>query len=115
MRRCDLCGSKLDIFTTIHKTHKFIDNNNYDRLCFTCYNVPKIIHQSYDNDGDLKDEVVLEYSCEHTYSAKELVRMGAADNINQAANSIRAVHDSCKKLKKTFSQKDRPRATWILG
>lgn len=81
----------MDIIITSHKNKPFIDNKTYDKICFTCFNVPKTVEQKYNKDGTIKEEIQLDYCIENLYSPQELLNQGSADNLNQAKTCVNAV------------------------
>jgi hypothetical protein len=110
---CSLCNQKMDIHTTVHKTKPYVDGNLYPKMCFTCYHVPKIIDQTYNKEGLVKEEIDLPYSCENLHSAKELFYMGSADTLSQAKKSVASVTEACSKSVKKESLR-RPNASWEI-
>lgn len=111
---CDICGSLVDIYTSVHSKNKFIDYNFYEKVCFTCYFVPKIIDQKYNQEGLVLEENELEYCCENLNTPKELISAGNAESLKEAKRSHEAVVELCKKVKKNKSKISRPKADWKL-
>jgi hypothetical protein len=95
--KCDLCQQNTEMYTNSHKNLPFIDGRNYAKLCFSCFNSPKTISQKYDKNGNIKEEIELEYSCENLLTAKELHSQGSSDTLKQAKTSLEAVCKSCEK------------------
>ena len=89
--RCPICNQKMDLAVVSHKSKPFVDNKTYDKICFTCYSVPKTVEQKYFKDGTIKEDKQLEYCIDNIHSAQELMDQGSADNLNQARNSVNAV------------------------
>ena len=105
--RCPVCNQKMDLIITSHKNKPFVDNKTYDKICFTCYNVPKIIEQKYYKDGSIKEEIQLEYAIDNLHSPQELLNQGSAENINQAKISVNAVKNL--KVLKNITKKYKPK------
>ena len=105
--RCPICNQKMDLIITSHKNKPFVDNKTYERICFTCYNVPKTIEQKYFKDGSIKEELELEYNINNLHTPKELVDQGSADNINQARICVTAVKNL--KVLKTKAKSQKPK------
>lgn len=95
--KCDLCQQSTEMYTNSHKNSPFVDGRNYAKLCFSCFNSPKTISQKYDKNGNIKEEIELEYSCENLLTPKELHDQGSADSFKQAKVSINAVKTCCEK------------------
>lgn len=111
---CDICGANTDIYTSVHAKNKFIDHKFYDKVCFTCYFVPKTIDQKYNKEGLVVEEIELDYSSENLNTPKELVLNGNADNIKEAKRSYESVVGLCKKKKKNKNKLNRPKADWRI-
>lgn len=111
---CDICGASMDIYTNVHQKSKFIDYNYYDKVCFTCYFVPKTKTQKYDKEGCLSEEIELDYSSDNLNSPKELLSQGHAETLKEAKRSYESVNNLCKKKKKNKNKLFRPKADWRL-
>jgi len=111
---CSICGANTDIYTNVHSKNKFIDNNFYDKVCFTCYFVPKTIHQTYNREGLVAEETELEYCSENLHTPKELVLGGSAENIKEAKRSYESIVNLCKKKKKNKTKLLRPKPEWRI-
>lgn len=109
---CDICGSKADVYTDVHKKEPFANGRNYSVVCFTCYFVPKIIDQKYDGDGMLKEEIEIPYGCTVLNSPKDLHIQGAADTLKQAKTSVEAVQAACRGVKTPKKALKRPSPAW---
>lgn len=96
---CPLCGKFMDLYCTGNKHIPFVDGKTYDKLCFTCYHVPKTERQVYEKNGDIKEIIELPYSSQHLHTAQELVNLGPADTILEARKSVAAVRASIKENK----------------
>jgi len=96
---CPLCGQPLDLYCTGNKRHLFVDGKNYDKLCFTCYNVPKTTRQTYDENGNVDEDIKLPYSPKYLHTAKDLFDAGMADTMVQARRSVASVRASIKATK----------------
>lgn len=114
LRKCDICGSVLDIYTNCHAKNKFVDYNFYDKVCFICYFVPKIIDQKYDKEGQVDEDVELEYCCDNLNTPKELFYNGNAESLKEAKRSYESVLELCKKVKKNKTKIIRPPPDWKL-
>lgn len=97
----------MDLCVTSHKNKPFIDNNTYPKMCFTCYSVPKILEQKYDEKGYIKEEIDLEYSHKNLNKPEELLVDGSAETIEQAKKSFRAVKNL--DIKKEIKNKIKPK------
>lgn len=111
---CSLCEQATDIYTTIYRTKPFIDGKLYQKLCFACYSVPKVIKQTYDSKGLIKDEIQLSYSCNNLHSAKELYLQGSAETLKEAKKSLESVEKSCKSCKKIIDYSKKPNPDWTI-
>lgn len=111
---CQICGESLDVYTTCHSKKKFVDNKFYDKICFTCYFVPKIMEQVYGKDGSVVEEKELEYCCSNLNSPKELYEVGNAETLRQAKKSHEAVLNACKNKHKSKEKLVRPKAEWYI-
>lgn len=115
MKKCQICGQKADLYTSVHKKEPFADGRLYDCVCFTCHMVPKISEQKYRPDGLIEEDMELPYSCENLHTAKELHESGASDNIRQAKICADAVGSLCLKALKSKGSRKRPKAQWNIG
>lgn len=115
MKKCSICGQKTDIFTNSHRKNTFVDGRNYETVCFTCYFVPKIVHQKYNSDGSILEDDQLSYSCENLHEAKDLYQSGSCDNIKQAKICVEAVKKLCLKAKAQKNPKKRPPPFWNIS
>lgn len=110
---CPICDQIMDLCVTSHKNKPFIDNKCYPKICFTCYHVPKITEQKYDEKGYILEEVSLDYSIKNLHSPEELFNSGSADSLEYAKKSVRAI----KKLeiaKGGKEKKNRPNLEYYL-
>jgi hypothetical protein len=96
---CPICGQFMDLYCTGNRNLPFVDGKTYNKLCFTCYNVPKTTKQIYDEEGNVKEEVILPYSPKHLHTAKELFDYGQAETMVQARRSVAAVRSAIKSSK----------------
>jgi len=112
--KCDLCGQNTEMYTSCHKNNAFIDGRTYAKLCFSCFNSPKTISQKYDKNGNIKEQIELDYSCENLLTAKELYSQGSADSLKQAKISIDAVSRSCEKCAKNKNIKQVKNPDWFV-
>jgi len=115
MKRCSICSQKTDIYTAIHKKEPFVDGRNYEVVCFTCYFVPKVLDQKYAPDGSVSEDIELSYSCENLCTPKELSDSGAADSVRCAKICAEAVKSLCARALKVKTQRNKPRASWIVS
>ncbi len=115
MKRCPVCDQKMDIWTSVHKNHPFVDNKNYPTMCFTCYHVPKIKEQKYNKDGSVAEDLEVPYCCENLCSAKELHDSGASDSLRQAKACVEAVQKLCAGIRPDKKPKTRPPASWNVA
>lgn len=111
---CSLCEQIADIYTTAHKTKPFVDGKLYDKICFTCFFVPKTIEQTYNSKGSIKEEKEIAYSCESLHTPKELYSQGSSETLKQAKKSVESVTNACKTCKKIKDLR-RPNADWVIG
>lgn len=109
---CPICFQKMDLCVTSHKNKPFIDNKLYPKMCFTCYSVPKIYDQKYDEKGYIKEEIALDYSHRNLNTPQELFNEGSADSIDQA----KKCYNSVKKLMigKEIKNKTKPKLELYL-
>lgn len=114
MRTCSICLQKTDIYTNAHKHYQFIDGKNYSLVCFTCFFVPKILKQTYNEDGSLKNNEEIEYSHKNIHTAQELYSAGSADSLKYAKKCVDSVKKLCLKPKKIKIPK-RPKPIWNLA
>jgi hypothetical protein len=109
---CSLCGQRTDVYTVVHKSKPFVDGKNYQKLCFTCFFVPKTLNQTYNSRGLIKEQIELPYSCENLHTPKEIYAEGSSDTLKQAKKSVESVIESCKTcLKANEIKKIKP--DWI--
>lgn len=111
---CSICYQKMDIWTNVHKNSPYADGQNYPLVCFTCYFVPKILEQTYDRNGYIKENLEIPYSCENLNTPQELLRLGSADSIKYAKKSVASVIQLCSKSKKINKNIVRPKACWNI-
>ena len=78
-------------------------------MCFTCFSVPKILKQTLDKDGNIKEEIELEYSIDNLHSAQEVFDQGSADNLNQAKRSVQSVKALTVLKVKKETKKNKPK------
>lgn len=110
---CPICNQTMDLCVVSHKNKPFVDNKLYPEMCFTCYHVPKISQQKYDEKGYILEENDLEYSIKNLNNAEELYNSGSADSLEYARKCVRAV----KKLqieKSKYKEKSRPKLEYYL-
>lgn len=110
---CPICGQHMDICVTSHKNKPFIDNKFYSKMCFTCYSVPKISEQKYDDNGYIKEEVELEYNHKNLNTAEQLMHSGSADSFEQAKKCVRSVRSL--KIEKEIKNKYKPKLECYLN
>lgn len=110
---CPICGQHMDMCVTSHKNKPFVDNKNYPKMCFTCYTVPKILEQKYDEKGYIFEEKQLEYSKKNLHSPEELFQEGSADSLEQAKKSIISVKKLV--LEKEIKNKIKPKLEFYLN
>lgn len=110
---CPICGQHMDLCVTSHKNKPYVDNKLYNKICFTCYSVPKVIVQKYDKNGYIIEEVPLEYSIRNLKNSKELVEEGSALSPAEAKKCI----ESIKKLKinKEIKNKIKPKMEMFIN
>jgi hypothetical protein len=109
---CPICEQKMDMCVTSHKNKPFIDNNIYPKMCFTCFSVPKILDQKYDDKGYIKEENVLEYSHKNLHSAENIFKEGSADSLEQAKKCVRSVKNLT--VGKEIKNKIKPKLEFYL-
>lgn len=114
MKRCSICQQRADIYTKVHRKEPFADGRLYECVCFTCYFVPKVNEQRYDEQGRIAEETELGYSCENLYEPSELHGSGAADSVRQARACVEAVRRLCSKSLKNKKPRRRPETSWSL-
>lgn len=105
----------MDIYTTAHKNHPFVNDKTYPALCFTCYFVPKIEDQKYRPDGSISENTDLPYSHRNLHTAKELHDMGASETLSQAKKCVLAVVEACRGVREGKRPKTRPKASWNVS
>jgi hypothetical protein len=110
---CPICNQTIDLCVISHKNKPFVDNKCYSEMCFTCYHVPKVSEQKYDEKGYIIEEVDLEYSIKNLNSPEELFDSGSADSLECAKRSVRAVKN-LKILKSGKDKKIRPKLEHYL-
>lgn len=115
MKKCQICGQKADLYTSVHRKEPFADGRLYDCVCFTCHMVPKTHSQKYRPDGLIEEDIELPYSCDSLHSPKELHASGSSDSIRQASACVEAVKSLCSKALKYKGPRKRPKAQWNLG
>jgi hypothetical protein len=104
-KKCPICSQVMDLIVTSHKNIPYVDNNTYEKMCFTCYCAPKILTQKFNKEGYLISETEIEYNIENLYSPNELYDMGSSDTLSYAKKCIKAIKmlkvKKVKKLNKT--------------
>ncbi len=111
---CSICGQKLDVYTSIHKAHPFIDGKFYPFVCFTCFFVPKIEDQKYNKLGDLSEIIELQYCCENINKPEDLYKQGAADSLKMAKICVESVKKICASKKINKKPIFRPKPDWSI-
>ena len=112
---CPICLQKIDLCVTSHKNKPFIDNKLYPKICFTCFHVPKISEQKYDERGYIKEEIGLDYSHENLHKPEDLVYSGAADSLEHAKKCVKAVKNlRIEKCSKKDDKKTKPKLEFYL-
>lgn len=107
---CPICFQKIDLCVTSHKNKPFIDNKLYPKICFTCFHVPKIFEQKYDERGYIKEEICLDYSHENLHKPEDLVYSGSADSLEHAKRCVKAVKNlHIEKCSKKDDKKTKPK------
>ena len=96
---CPLCGQFMDLYCTGNRHTPFVDGKTYNKICFTCYHVPKTVRQVYDDKDELIEEIELPYSHKHLHTAKELFDIGPAETMVQARRSVASVRSAIKAVK----------------
>jgi len=114
IKKCSICEQKMDMYTTSHKNLPFVDGRLYPAVCFTCFFIPKIMNQTYDEKGNIFEEVELDYSCSNLNTAEEVYNQGAAETLNQAKKSLESVKKVCESAIGSKKQKSRPIASWNM-
>lgn len=104
----------MDICVTSHKNKPFIDNKFYAKMCFTCYSLPKILQQKYDENGYIKEEVQLDYCKENLNKPEELVHEGSADTIEYARKCYRSVKNLIVEKNKKITNKTKPKLEFYI-
>lgn len=104
----------MDIYTNVHKNLPFVDGRLYSHVCFTCFFVPKTMNQTYDQKGNISEEIDLDYSCSNLNTANEIYNQGASDTLNQAKRSLESVKKACESAIGVKKQKSRPVASWNM-
>lgn len=110
---CPICGQHMDMCVTSHKNKPFVDNKLYAKMCFTCFSVPKILQQKYDEKGYISEQIELSYDKKNLHTAEELVHEGSADSLDQAKKCVRSV----KKLvvEKHINNKIKPKLEFHIA
>jgi hypothetical protein len=111
---CSICSQKIDVYTHIHKTHPFIDGKFYPIVCFTCFFVPKIEDQKYDKEGDISEEIDLQYCCKNINKPEDLYKQGATDSPKAAKVCVEAVKKICLSAKPNKKIIFRPKPEWKI-
>jgi hypothetical protein len=96
---CPLCGQFMDLYCTGNRHTPFVDGKTYDKICFTCYHVPRTERQIYNEEGNLEEEIKILYSPKYLHTAKELFDMGPAETMVQARRSVASVRSAIKAAK----------------
>lgn len=110
---CPICSQHMDMCVTSHKNKPFVDNKTHPKMCFTCYSVPKILEQKYDEKGYIIEEKELEYSKKNLHSPEELYQEGSADSLEQAKKSVSSVKKLI--LEKEIKNKIKPKLEFYLN
>jgi hypothetical protein len=109
---CPICNQKMDLCVISHKNRPFIDNKLYPKMCFTCYSVPKIYDQKYDENGYIKEEKTLDYNFSNLHTPQEIFNEGSADSLEQAKKCVKAIKDL--KVAKEIKNKTKPKLDFYL-
>jgi len=107
-KNCPICNQKMDLYVVSHRSSPFVDNNNYSKMCFGCFNVPKTQHQKYTEEGYIIEDAVLEYSIKNLNTAKDLFHQGSTDSMEEARACVRSVKNL--KLGKNVKNKKKPKS-----
>jgi hypothetical protein len=111
---CPICSQEIDMCVTSHKNRPFIDNKLYSKMCFTCYSVPKIIDQKYDEKGYIIEEKQLEYSHKNLHNPEEIFTQGSADSLEQAKKSVRSVKKLIVQKETKQKEKSKPKLEFYM-
>lgn len=106
-KNCPICNQKMDLYVTSHRSTPFVDNNNYPKMCFGCYNVPRTQRQKYNEEGYIIEDAILEYSMKNLNTAKDLFHQGSTDSMEEARICVRSVKNL--KLGKNVKNKKKPK------
>lgn len=87
---CHICGQHMDFCVTSFNHQPFIDGKRYKRICFTCAQVPQDYVQTYLNDNIVEQQGPF-FDWKHLCTPEELVKMGAAETLEEANRSVKAV------------------------
>lgn len=112
---CNLCGQLLSVYTTYYKDRPFIDNKSYNKLCFTCFAVPKVSEQILTKDGLIKEEKELPFCCRYLHTPKELLEYGSADSLKEAKICVNAIQTKCQKIKNPKEYTKPTKINWQLA
>lgn len=104
---CPICNQHMDLCVTSHKNKPFVDNKFYSKMCFTCYSVPKILSQKYNEQGYIQEEITMEYCHKNLNKPEELLFEGSAETIEKAKKSYKAVKNLT--LEKEIKNKTKPK------
>lgn len=110
---CSLCGQRADVYTTVHRSKPFVDGENYQKLCFTCFSVPIILKQTYNSKGLIKENIDVPYCCQNLNTARDVYNQGSSDTLKQAKKSVESVSLACQKCK-TVKDLRKPKPDWNL-
>lgn len=111
---CPICNQKMDMCVTSHKNKPFVDNKLYPKMCFTCYSVPKIIDQKYDEKGYIIEENILEYSHKNLHKSEEIFHQGSADTLEQAKKCVRSVKNLVVQKDAKQKEKSKPKLEFYI-
>lgn len=107
---CSVCGQQTDYYSTGHRSKPFVDDKNYNRVCFTCFWVPKDEEQLYNKDGTIQETIQLLYSHKHLNTAEELFQMSGGDiTLQYAKQCVRAVKEKIKEAGLDGRKKEKPK------
>ena len=110
---CPICGQHMDLCVTSHKNKPYVDNKLYNKICFTCYSVPKVMVQKYDKNGYITEEIPLEYSIRNLKNARELLDEGSAISLAEAKKCIECIKNL--KINKEIKNKIKPKMEMIIN
>lgn len=111
---CPICNQEMDMCVTSHKNRPFVDNKLYPKMCFTCYSVPKIIDQKYDEKGYIIEEQQLEYNHKNLHKPEEIFSQGSADSLDQAKRSVRGVKKLVVQKEAKQKEKSKPKLEFYM-